>query len=434
VAREGLSLALFCEHEALLDHYLGLLLSQLRQQAPEHSIEVYFPANTESLLARFNEALAPQSVEQATRSSTALGRAQIWIVHDAHTLPETEIQLLARLIQNFPGANIRAILLMSGIHRQNINLSSFGRKLLRWDIETPSPEQVHTALEMARSEGRSGSLVQMLKRMGHPEVSVPMDADTMLNRTDSEILLATPSQSRFIQKIHSWHRNGKMSMQRIGELAKSSHPRAWPRNPKGLGLAFVSALTLSTLIMLWLQPQSFGLITPSSTGMAKHMDTAPPSTANDTRAQSHEAPPILTTGTIPGLNQVVSPNVQSSPAVTGQSPQPASTASDTRQTQTWIKELDPQSFLLQYGTAKAYDKALAILKSLPEGKDTAIVEAYNPGENVSHFVIVSGPYAQVNEGYVAARKPGIPNGSWVRSTRSLQNQLTTSLPNQGTTR
>jgi cell division septation protein DedD len=131
---------------------------------------------------------------------------------------------------------------------------------------------------------------------------------------------------------------------------------------------------------------------------------------------------------------VVSPNVQSSPAVTGQSPQPASTASDTRQTQTWIKELDPQSFLLQYGTAKAYDKALAILKSLPEGKDTAIVEAYNPGENVSHFVIVSGPYAQVNEGYVAARKPGIPNGSWVRSTRSLQNQLTTSLPNQGTTR
>jgi hypothetical protein len=159
VAREGLSLALFCEHEALLDHYLNLMLAQLRQQAPEHSIEVYFPANTDSLLARFNEVLAQQSVQQATRASMAAESAQIWIVHDAHTLPEAEVQLLARLIQNFPGANIRAILLMSGAKRQNITLTSFGRKLLRWDIEAPNSEQVEAALALASSEGRSGPRV-----------------------------------------------------------------------------------------------------------------------------------------------------------------------------------------------------------------------------------------------------------------------------------
>ncbi len=180
VAREGLSLALFCEHEALLDHYLNLLLAQLRQQAPGHSIEVYFPANTDSLLGRFNEALARQSVQQATRAPSSIEGSQIWIVHDAHTLPEAEVQLLARLIQNFPGANIRAIMLMSGAKRQSINLSSFGRKVLRWDIEAPNSEQVQAALEMASNEGRSGPLIQMLKRMDHPAVTTPLDATPWL--------------------------------------------------------------------------------------------------------------------------------------------------------------------------------------------------------------------------------------------------------------
>lgn len=118
----------------------------------------------------------------------------------------------------------------------------------------------------------------------------------------------------------------------------------------------------------------------------------------------------------------------------GPSPQPAINATDIRQTQTWIKDLDPQSFLLQYGTAKTYDKALDLLKSLSDVKNTAIVEAYHAGESVAHFVIVSGPYTQVNDGLVAARKPGIPNGTWVRPTRSLQTQIKTALPKQDTPR
>jgi hypothetical protein len=96
--------------------------------------------------------------------------------------------------------------------------------------------------------------------------------------------------------------------------------------------------------------------------------------------------------------------------------------------------MDPQSFLVQYGTSKTYDKALELLKSLTDIKTIAIVEAYHTGDSVAHFVIVSGPYAQVNDGLVAARKPGIPNGSWVRPTRSLQTQIKTALPKQDTPR
>lgn len=414
LAREGLSLALFCEHETLLDHYLDSLLTQVRQQAPEHSVEVYLPANTDSVLARFNEVLARQSVKQATRSTAIVESAQIWIVHDAHTLPNTEIQLLARLIQNFPGAHIRAILLMSGTHRQNINLTSFGRKILRWDIESPNPEQIQVAMEMARREGRSGSLIQMLKRMDTQEVSATLDANTLLDPTAAEKDVQAQTATTFKQKIHCWHQHGQANLQRIGELVKSGQPRTWTQHPKSLALSLALALSLSSLIVLWLQPQSFGLAKASSQ-MAKNPDTPPSSTPNHPNIQ---APLILTSAL--------------SPAAEGPSPPLANTTRDSRPTQTWIKELDTEIFLLQHGTKKAYDKALSILKSLPEIKDTAIVEAYNPGESVAHFVTVSGPDAQVNEGHKAARHPGISKVSWVRSTRSLQNQLQTSLSKQGT--
>jgi hypothetical protein len=442
VAREGLSVALFCEHEALLDHYMNLMLAQLRQQAPEHSIEVYFPANTDSLLARFNEVLAQQSVQQATRAPTATEGAQIWIVHDAHTLPEAEVQLLARLIQNFPGANIRAILLMSGPKRQNISLTSFGRKLLRWDIEAPNSEQVQAALELASSEGRSAPLIHMLKRMDHPAVSDSLDVNTLVASSASEPEDSPRTNTSFKQKILGWQQHGQAKLQSLSGLAQSKPPRAWVKQPKTLALVLIPALTLSIILMLWLQPESFGVKIPS-TKLVKNQDTATPiatplpltpATPAVPATTVADSTPVSPTGPSAAPQPAPSPAGQTSPATTVPSPQPAINASDIRQTQTWIKGLDPQSFLLQYGTAKTFDKALVLLKGLSDIKNTAIVEAYHAGDSVAHFVIVSGPYAQVNDGLVAARKPGIPNGSWVRPTRSLQTQIKTALPKQDTPR
>jgi hypothetical protein len=207
-------------------------------------------------------------------------------------------------------------------------------------------------------------------------------------------------------------------------------------------LVLIPALTLSIILMLWLQPESFGVKIPS-TKLVKNQDTATPiatplpltpATPAVPATTVADSTPVSPTGPSAAPQPAPSPAGQTSPATTVPSPQPAINASDIRQTQTWIKGLDPQSFLLQYGTAKTFDKALVLLKGLSDIKNTAIVEAYHAGDSVAHFVIVSGPYAQVNDGLVAARKPGIPNGSWVRPTRSLQTQIKTALPKQDTPR
>jgi hypothetical protein len=257
IAREGLSLSLQCEHEALLDHYLGILINSLRQESPKHTIEVYFPSSTDSLLNRFNEALASQSVEQATRAPTDASRAQIWIVQDAQDLPEAEIQLLARLIQNFPGANIRAILLMIGANASH-NLSAFGRKILRWEIEAPNAEQAQAALDIARTEGYLQPVTQLLKRIQHPSQNndpdiKPLDAASFADPSPGQPNANARTQ-QVKQKVQAFHDKGQQAITQSTQMVGK-----WRKNNTLLGMAMGAALGLSTLSMLWIQPEAFGI-------------------------------------------------------------------------------------------------------------------------------------------------------------------------------
>lgn len=432
VAHEGLSLALYCPFEALLDHYMNLLLLRVRQQAPEHRIEVYFPANTDSLLGRFNEVLVSQSLNQAVKANAAVNQAQIWIVHDAQTLPESEIQLLARLIQNFPGANIRAILLMSGHHDpQKSPLSAFGRKILRWDIEAPTEEQALAALDQARQDGNFAAvqpLIQRIQRQQRPQPESPLNAPE-LHVSAAAGLSAEPRQvsnSKLYQKLNAFQQHGASALKawRMPSV-RMNGAALWLRHNHKLALGIALALVLSTLMMLWMQPEAFGLqagkpvvaappVSPQL-GKATPADVAPVETASATVAPQS---PITNTA------QVQAPQPQTPPAAMATTPveTPIETPEGTLQGQAWLRKLDANSFLLQYGTANSYAKVLEIQRRHPPLKDAQIIAAYRPGEKLAHFVIVSGPYQNVGQGYEASKRPGIPR-SWVRPTRGLQEQL-----------
>lgn len=425
IAREGLNLALFCPFEALLDHYSGLLLQRLRQQAPEHSIEVYFPANTDSLLGRFNEVLARQSVQQATKVPAATEHTQIWVVHDAQKLPESEIQLLARLIQNFPGANIRAILLMSGHEAAKIPLPAFGRKILRWDIEVPTDEQAQAALEQAQHSGHFTAVHQLLQRIQRK----PLAAAPLLASAESNASAASstppgqqaPQALPAVQRLHTFQQHGAKSLQNLRKSLQSlGTSPGWIRQHAKLSMAIAAALIASTLIMLWLQPEAFGL---------KSLKNTPP----PPKAQVLPLPPVASpspAASTPTPSDNNAPKAEAQPQAAPPTPvvqtrvEPTIEAPDAAmQAQAWVRGMDPNSFLIQYGTSTTYEKGLDLLRKFPELKDSRIVAAYRPGEKLAHFVIVSGPYNPVTQAYDAAKRSGLPQGTWVRSTRNLLDQL-----------
>ena len=407
IAREGLSLALHCEHEALLDHYISLLLARLRQQAPDASLEVYFPANTDSLLGRFNEVLSEQSVKQAVKGPTGAVRAQVWLVHDAQNLPEPEVQLLARLIQNFPGANIRAILMMTGAPGKT-SLSAFGRKILRWDIEAPTEEQIQTALETARNDGRMQAVSQLVRQIQRRSwaQSEPVPALETVAPAPTE---TTQAASGIKARLAAFQAQGQATTRQWRDGLNQLGTRTG-KNGR-LILLIVSGLLASTLLMMWLQPEAFG-IGPKIKALPKPVITPPPPVSATPQIEAASQPAVAAAVPLAQQQPVGNPK-----ATVTEAPDPAV------QAQNWVRSLDPLSFLLQHGTTNTYENAVILKNKYPGLKQAEIVAAYRPGESLAHFVVVSGPYNQVGQGYEAAKRRDIPGNTWVRSTRTLQEQL-----------
>lgn len=428
VANEGLSLALSCVHEALLDHYVQQLLQRLRSAAPEHSLEVYFPANTESLIARFNEALASQSLREATRHGVARQSAQIWLVHDAQTLPEHELQLLARLIQNFPGASIRAILLMTGGAPTQESLSAFGRKLLRWDIEPPTDEQAQAAVEVARLQGQSEAMTLLLRRIGKLRQAPTAWLDDNAGAEAPDLSLPSGTASpvaeglsrhwpRALSRVSPANVLGKLKQHLLAGTQGRTDPGRVPfritnwQQRRPLLIAGAGALALSVLLMVWLQPASFGLKAntgdPAGATVSTRTGTAPNPNSSANSGAAVTASP----------SSIVSVRSAPMPVATSDVPDPAADA------QAWVRAIPAQNFLIQHGTMASYDKARQMLTSYASLREGRIVAAYRPGEKLAHFAVVSGPYDNAGKAYERLARKDMPGTSWVRPVQSLQQQL-----------
>ena len=429
VANEGLSLALSCVHEALLDHYVQQLLLRLRTSAPGHNVEVYFPTNTESLISRFNEVLASQSLRDATRNGGGKTSAQIWVVHDAQMLPEQELQLLARLIQNFPGANIRAILLMVGEAPSQESLSAFGRKLLRWEIEPPTEEQSQAALELARLQGQEDAMTLLLRRMARARkpsaswldeavqaahtpaavapVSAPAKALAAATREEA------PTSGRWAKlrgTLAAWAASA-VATAKARQASDSAFTAERPslsqrlmalRQRSPLLLAAMGALGLSVLLMMWIQPAAFGL-----KGKGKSADTAAAAAAEPAsaaRAMAAQTPVV---------------SVSAAP----ETPPPTDVPDPAAEAQAWLRAMPPQNFVIQHGAMASYEKAQQMIKSYASLREARIVAAYRPGEKLAYFVVVSGPYEAAGKAYERFARKDLPNTSWVRTAQSLQVQL-----------
>ena len=170
--REGKSLALAGSHDAALGHYADLLIERLRQAAG-CPVEVYFPASTQAMVARFDELLAGMTVQEALTERSGRGPQRIWLVHDAGALAEHELALLARLVGQFPGAGVAVVLLLGPGLRSRKALEALGRRFLRWDIEPPTPEQAQAMRELARAQGFEPLVSQLLRHVQPAAPAVP---------------------------------------------------------------------------------------------------------------------------------------------------------------------------------------------------------------------------------------------------------------------
>ena len=183
IVQEKLSAALVSESEGLLDHYGRILVQRLRDHNGLN-VEVYYPNSTEALITRFNKILENISVDAATKTTDSNAPQRVLVAFDSHATGLREVQLMARLVRDFPGANTRIILLLDKRSSTQVEkkIEAFGNKIVRWDISTPTQREASVLLSESELTGMEPEVRQALENVG-----VSLDAKLALAASNRAI-------------------------------------------------------------------------------------------------------------------------------------------------------------------------------------------------------------------------------------------------------
>ena len=424
LTHDGMSLSMVSTHGAILDYYSKLLITRLRKAAPDFTVEVYFPASSEALLARFNEVLVNSSIQEAMDGKVSLAAPRIWIVHDASALPDHEIKLLARLVQHFPAANIRVVLLMTVASQKPSLLSSFGRSILCWDIEPPTPEQAENMLTAARAEGREAAVQSLLKKLSFSTV-IPTRPEPLFAETQPPMKVLDETEPMPVREATSGAKwrwlSGGAAMLMVSALSvtmfHASSPgaagRAWNWQAVMTGKNPVASAALPpALATTPTQPKNPGANAGAATAPAPLNRASAPTSVLGALGKPVEPVDVI----LPTAPRLISEE-PIEPAT--ERPGPTNRPFELLVGQGWVQQMPNGSFLIQHIALPSYQQAMLWTQRHPDLASARVVATYFPPERMPHYVVASGPFSSFSEAKAVIQRGGISKDSQIRSVLSM---------------
>jgi len=395
MVQDGMSLALTGLHESTLDHYGKLLLHRLRLAAPGIALEIYFPASVEALLARFNDALRDHTVEGAMLGEVQNSAPRIWILHDAGALPDHEIELLARLIEHFPGANIRILLLLNAGANKHQLLEPFRRRILRWEIEPPTPEQAEAMLTQARSQGREGEALSLLQLAPAVQVvnAAPQTAETAQNPPQS----STPSKKR-------WRTVSAVAVLLLASTGTAFvlYTGTWAAVADDLAKA-VGNVVAKVVAALPTQAPANAPV-QASASMPEAAPAEVPAGMPAAQVVSAPAEPAsASSGAVTPVQSVVVAQEAVEEVIARSAQGLDGTA--------WLQQQPAQAYIVQHTTEPSFQAATQWVKDNTKVQDAQIIPMYLAGNSAVEFAVVSGPFTSLSRANKFAKRTASGNAS-----------------------
>jgi hypothetical protein len=201
VSDEQLSVAFISHSDALLDHYGRLFADHLRRTS-RLAVEIYSPDSTDALIDRFNRILASMSVSEALKIEGSMAPSRLLLVYDGRATGVREVQLLARLLKDFPGANTRVALLLHAHADAPKKVEAFGKRMVHWELSLPSTSEKQALLERAASQGGLPETQAFLALLGEESSASQALEETLtvLARADEALGLSPGSTQSELAK------------------------------------------------------------------------------------------------------------------------------------------------------------------------------------------------------------------------------------------
>jgi hypothetical protein len=438
VAQDGKSVVISSDSNELIDHYGAAFVRRIKQKLPQTQLEVFLPRDTEAMLERFNQLLNTLSLDVATKLRMGLAPEKVWVVHDANAMGGHEIQLLTRLIQQFPGAGISVILMFTEGTSQGDAIANQNKQFIAWSLERPSAEQKLAAIQQARKNGQEEAAVDFFNRLSKSAVKkLPAGAGGAAS--------AAPAKA-----------------------APPPPPRKSRQTSKGLKVTVVIAglLSVSMGVAFWLNPEVGDQILAKVTDLMDVSGQANKKSDSTAANQADEKPAPGTVGSdgkevppgAPNLSQL-EPKVELVPG-----PQPAATASASASVpvpaavtpppappepvkeaaakvitelpdaaikgRLWLKSLPTDAFVLEHQSFDTVKEARAFTKDKEWLVNARIAPVFSLGKDEARFAIMTGPFRSVDRAKNTISRLKLSSNVTITSVQVATNQSEPSKANK----
>lgn len=418
LAKEGKSVVIYSRSNELLDYYGASFLRRLKNELSTSKVEVFMPTDTEAMLQRFNQLLSDLSLDIATKPRIGQAPDKIWVVHDATALGAHELELLARLIQQFPGSGVSAVLMFAAETAPSDVLTRQSRQFVSWALEMPTAEQKLSTIQQARKQGNEEAAVLFFNRLAKR----PANTDTPSVRAVESAAAAAKSD-------------------------KPRKPASPPKKKTGNGILWVlivmSMLTLSVGVAAWLHPEvankvwdqgmhALGLA-PEAPKPAETPEPAP-SAKDEAAVPKDEANNPMP---VPGANEPAklpapaapTEPVAAAPVVPETVPEKVITElpEAALQGRAWLKGLPEDSFVIEHQSFATLREAQAAIKGKEWLANARIVPLFANGKDEARFALVTGPYRSKDRAKNTITRLGLSNDVAIKAAPSA---LAQAVPNK----
>jgi len=439
VAQDGKSVVISSDSNELIDHYGAAFVRRIKQKLPQTQLEVFLPRDTEAMLERFNQLLNTLSLDVATKQRVGFAPEKVWVVHDANAMGGHEIQLLTRLIQQFPGAGISVILMFTEGTSQGDAIANQNKQFIAWSLERPSAEQKLAAIQQARKNGQEEAAVDFFNRLSKTAVK-------KLPASASGAASAAPA-------------NAKQAPTTAPKTRQSS---------KGLKVSLVIAalLSVSMGVAFWLNPEVgdqilakvTDLVDVSGKANKKSNSTAanqtddkqaPGSVGSDGKEVPPGAPNLsqlepkveLVPGPQPAATASASSPVPAPAAVTPPPAQPEPVKEAAAKVITelpdaaikgrlWLKSLPSDAFVLEHQSFDTVKEARAFTKDKEWLVNARIAPVFTLGKDEARFAIMTGPFRSVDRAKNTISRLKLSSNVTITSVQVATNQSEPSKANK----
>jgi hypothetical protein len=422
---DGKSVVISSESNELIDHYGAAFVRRIKQKLPQTQFEVFLPRDTEAMLERFNQLLNTLSLDVAIKPRSGAGIDRVWVVHDANAMGPHEIQLLTRLIQQFPGAGTSVVLMFTQGTEQGDAIASQNKQFISWSLELPTAEQKLAAIQQARKSGQEQEAIDFFNRLTKATIKrAPQPGNAAPNNQTPD--LGAQKKAPPVRPANQLAKSFAISVIVLGLLAISTGVTFW-MNPEvadqlvAKGGGWLRGMTQQS------KEDAIAKSIPVENNANKETPPGPPKELEPkVELVADPAPTASPSAATSATPNQTNATVTSSAPITSEKPSNSKVITELPevavQGRLWLKGLPLDAYVLEHQNFATVKEARAFMKDKEWLVNARITPVFKEGKDEARFAVMTGPYRTIDRAKNTITRLKLPSDATITSVQMANNQ------------